>query len=86
MVGAVRFEPLAIHPEFANKSEDSAMPGQVHTHGDTQNPGKTSPELTRLVKVWEQLPGHIQKTILTLVDAHEPPAVVPFERPDRRVA
>lgn len=86
MVGAVRFERPTLAPEFANKSGDSVIHGEAHTHLDTQSSDKPSPELTRLVAAWAKLPGHIQKTILTLVDAHDPPPVIPIQNPEYRVA
>lgn len=80
------FERPPLATDFASNSSNSALSGQAHTHGDTQSPGNDSPELTRLVKVWGKLPAHVQKTILTLIDAHEPQAEAAPDRPDLRVA
>jgi hypothetical protein len=85
-VGAEGFERPTLSPEFVGKFGLSEPSAQAHTQLDTQSSDKASPELTRLVAAWEKLPGHIQKTILTLVDAHEPSPLLPFENPEHRVA
>ena len=64
------FERPAPVSQFALNSSSSALAAQAYTHGDTQSPGIACPELARVVAAWAKLPEHIQKTILTLVEAH----------------
>lgn len=65
------FERPAPGSQHRSDSSSSELSVQAYTHGDTQSPGVACPELARVVAAWEKLPEHIQKTILTLVGAHE---------------
>ena len=72
MVGAVRFEPTAQRTDLPNKQSISASFTEANAQIASQSPAPLSPDLARIVKVWETLPKHIRKTIVLLSQTANP--------------